>query len=90
MPMFAGRYGGDEFILIMHPRLMEEAEEIIREIREEFGKYQAPYELAVSVGYDELAGEQDTILECIERADHKLYQEKNAAKAAEKADHRGL
>ena len=90
VPMFAGRYGGDEFILIIHPRLMEEAEAIIREIREEFGSYQAPFRLAVSVGYDELAGEPDTILECIERADHKLYQEKNAAKAAEKADHRGL
>ena len=82
MPMFAGRYGGDEFILIMHPHRTEEAEEVIREIKEEFCRYQAPFRLAVSGGYDELAGEQDSIERCIERADHNLYLDKRAAETA--------
>ena len=76
VPMFAGRYGGDEFILIMHPHQMEEAETIIREFREELSRDQAPYQLAVSVGYDELTGEQESIQNCIEQADHQLYLDK--------------
>ena len=83
MPMFAGRYGGDEFILIMHPHQTEEAETIIREIREEFSRYQAACRLAVSVGYDELSGEDDSIQSCIERADKKLYLDKKAMKGTE-------
>ena len=81
MPMFAGRYGGDEFILIMHPRQDEETETIIREIREAFSMYQAPFKLSVSVGWDELAGEKDLIRDCIERADQKLYLSKKASQA---------
>ena len=76
LPTFVGRYGGDEFILIMHPHRIEEVEAVIREIRENVKEYQAPYELSVSVGYDELSGEQDLILNCIERADKNLYLDK--------------
>lgn len=83
MPMFAGRYGGDEFILIMHPHQIEETEDIIREIKEAFSMYQAPYKLSVSVGYDELAGENDLIRDCIKRADQKLYLSKKEAERQE-------
>lgn len=48
----------------------------IREFREELSRDQAPYQLAVSVGYDELTGEQESIQNCIEQADHQLYLDK--------------
>ena len=75
-PVFTGRYGGDEFILILHPHRIEEAESLIREIREGVREYQAPYELSISVGFDEWSGEGDLIRSCIERADQKLYLDK--------------
>ena len=59
----------------------EETEAIIREIKDAFSQYQAPYKLSVSVGYDELTGENDPIRECIERADQKLYLSKKATQA---------
>ena len=76
LPVFLGRYGGDEFILIMHPSQMAEVDQIIHEIRDEVKKYRAPYDLSISVGYDELKGDQDPVTECIERADQKLYRDK--------------
>ena len=53
---------------------------ILGEIREEVRKYRAPYELSISAGYDELMGEQDQIRNCIERADKKLYLDKEYRK----------
>lgn len=80
MPSFLGRYGGDEFILIIHPAAREEADQLIREIREEVERAvsEAPYPLGISAGYDELTGGQDTILSCIQRADKKLYLDKES------------
>ena len=80
LPTFLSRYGGDEFILILHPVRIEEVDAILGEIREEVRKYRAPYELSISVGYDELMGEQDQIRNCIERADKKLYLDKEYRK----------
>ena len=49
-------------------------EEIERVVRDE------PYPLSVSVGYDELLGDRDTIQSCIQRADEKLYRDKKIRK----------
>ena len=80
MPVFLGRYGGDEFILIVHPGKEDELGSLIKEIRSQIEDScrtsETPYILSVGVGYDELKRSQDTIQKCIQRADKKLYQDK--------------
>lgn len=76
MPSFLCRYGGDEFILIVHPTDFGEMDPLIQEIRTEIQKAKCAYPLSVSAGYEVLCGEADTIQDCIRRADRKLYEEK--------------
>lgn len=78
MPSFLCRYGGDEFIMIVHPAAAEEVEALIRDIRDEVKSRSPEHPLSISAGYDELRGAEDSIEECIERADKKLYQDKKA------------
>ena len=78
MPSFLCRYGGDEFIMIVHPAAAEEVEDLIRDIRAEVKSRSTEHPLSISAGYDELRGAEDSIEECIERADKKLYQDKKA------------
>ena len=82
MPCFLGRYGGDEFIFIIHPVAMEEAEALICEIREEIDRRvgDCPCPIAVSAGCDQLLDERDSIQSCIRRADKKLYLDKEYRK----------
>ncbi|MBR0227543.1 MAG: GGDEF domain-containing protein [Clostridia bacterium] len=84
IPAFLGRYGGDEFILIAHPEIKEEIDQLIRvtreEIRQECADSGIPYLLFVSAGYDELKENQDSVQSCIQRADEKLYQDKKIRK----------
>ena len=81
-PSFLGRYGGDEFILIIHPIGLAEAEQLIGEIRAEISQNvgESAYPLSVSAGYDALTSEQDSIQSCIRRADKKLYLDKDHRK----------
>ncbi|MBR6088374.1 MAG: diguanylate cyclase [Anaerolineaceae bacterium] len=78
MPSFIGRYGGDEFILIIHPYAKEETDGLISDIRDEISSrsMDEPYTLSIGVGYDELHDEDDSIQECIKRADRNLYIDK--------------
>lgn len=76
MPSFICRYGGDEFILIVHPAALEEVEALIREIRDELKRQGADHPLSISAGYDEFQGGGDSIQTCIQRADQKLYRDK--------------
>lgn len=80
IPSFLGRYGGDEFILILHPTDREETGLLLNELSAEIeqccGDLELPYILTVSAGYEELAGEQDSFQSCILRADQKLYESK--------------
>ena len=76
MPSFLCRYGGDEFILIVHPADVGEMDPLIQEIRTEIQKEKCAYPLSISAGYEVLRGDADTIQDCIERADRKLYEEK--------------
>ena len=89
MPIFLGRFGGDEFILIAHPVNKNEIDPLIREIRRQIDARcraeKTPYALSVGAGYDELADEKDTFQKCLERADQNLYLNKAYCKAQEHA-----
>ena len=84
IPAFMGRYGGDEFVLIIHPVKMEEAIQLIDEFRSEIEKQdkEKPYPLTVSIGYDQLDG-QEPFENCIMNADKNLYQDKACKKKKE-------
>ena len=80
-PVFLGRYGGDEFtIIIQNPEEGEHPEQVTALIRrilsEKQQENQLPYELAFSVGYDEVRNNKDSVYDCLKRADDKLYIEK--------------
>ena len=84
MPMFIGRYGGDEFIIIAHPLEENEIEELKRCIRESVvekcKKEKKEYILSVGIGYDRMLDENDTFQKCMQRADSKLYEDKEKCK----------
>lgn len=79
-PMFLARYGGDEFILIVHPVSEGEIDPLIDEIRaqivERCEKEDAPYRLSIGAGHAALSGPDDTFQHCMQRADEKLYADK--------------
>ena len=83
-PMFLGRYGGDEFVLVVH--LVDEVEikELMNEIRECIRKKcineNRPYILSIGIGYDEFLVEKDSFSKCMQRADKKLYLDKEYCK----------
>ena len=83
-PLFLGRYGGDEFVLIIHTMNNEELNSVVEEIRENVEKKcreaDKPYIISIGIGFDELSGGQDTIQKCMQRADGKLYQDKENCK----------
>ena len=88
IPAFACRYGGDEFLLVIHPVDVKEADQLIEKIREEVDREEGPYPLSVSAGYDELQESYDTVQKCIVRADQKLYADKERIKNAKLSERR--
>lgn len=88
MPMFLARYGGDEFTMIIYPTDGTAPETLIREVREQAERIclarKTLYMLRIGAGYDELKDGDDTIAECIRRADEKLYLDKMQEKAKRK------
>ncbi len=79
--VFIGRYGGDEFTLFLqNPGDAESPEQVIGMLRSALSETQRenrlPYDLNISIGYDELRGKNDTMKDCMIRADEKLYAEK--------------
>ena len=82
MPMFLGRYGGDEFILIIHPAEQSEVDQLIQEIRDEVAAEtkDLQYPVGVSIGYDTLRKDEKTIQNCLRRADDNLYKDKKERK----------
>ncbi|MBR2676754.1 MAG: GGDEF domain-containing protein [Solobacterium sp.] len=83
MPMFLGRYGGDEFILIIHPTDPAETDQLIQEIRKEVAEEakNMPNPVGISIGYDTLGKEEKTIQNCLRRADNNLYKDKKERKS---------
>lgn len=83
-PIFLGRFGGDEFTLIIqdqeednnYPAHFVEALRGI--LAEKQQHYLLPFPLEVSIGYDELRSKSDTMHDCMVRADEKLYEEKKS------------
>ena len=80
-PVFLGRYGGDEFtIIIQNPgegEYPDKAVEVIRSVlSQKCAEKQLPYDLEVSIGYDSLKDRNDTMDDCMRRADEKLYEDK--------------
>ncbi|MBP5617895.1 MAG: GGDEF domain-containing protein, partial [Clostridia bacterium] len=91
VPGFLGRYGGDEFVIIAHPVHKEEMDLLLEDIRsriEAAAKNNAlPYRLTVGAGCDEFQqGGQDTFQKCLQRADKKLYLDKEYRKLHEAAE----
>ena len=88
-PMFLGRYGGDEFVLIAHPFMEKEIKTLVDDIREFIRQNckseKKPYLLSIGVGYDEYLGDTDTFQKCMQRADDKLYIDKEHCKASGKS-----
>lgn len=79
-PVFLARYGGDEFVLIVHPVDEEKVVALIDEIRSQIDaacrENNTPYTLSIAAGYDKLNGTDDTFHKCMQRADEKLYIDK--------------
>ena len=88
IPAFIARYGGDEFVLIIYTDGDGDVEPLIEYIRgridESCRKEEKPYTLSVSAGYDELSRDQDTFAKCLQRADAKLYIDKEKTKHKDK------
>ena len=84
VPSFIGRYGGDEFVLIVYPATEQELIEMIATIRfhitDACRQNACPYQLGISAGYDKLLAGQDTFSKCLQRADAKLYLDKEYGK----------
>ena len=84
MPLFLGRYGGDEFVMIAHPEKSNEIEDLIETIRNfvaaKCEKENKPYILSIGIGYDEYLDNQEAFSKCIQRADEKLYTDKENCK----------
>ncbi len=81
---FIGRYGGDEFVLIVYVTDVSELPDLITAVRRKIDSVceenDLPYKLSVSAGYDELLRGNDTFQKCILRADKKLYLDKEYCK----------
>lgn len=82
-PVFLGRYGGDEFMLILqNPGEGEQPADVTQALRDAMAQKRQEnrlrYALEISVGYDELRDKSDTMEACVNRADEKLYEEKRA------------
>ena len=84
MPTFIARYGGDEFVLIVYADSGSDVSTIISDIRGsidgECKSNDKPYSLSVSGGFDKLMKGQDTFQKCLQRADKKLYLDKEYCK----------
>lgn len=83
-PIFLGRFGGDEFTLIIQDQEADNGyparfTETLRDILTRKQQQNLlPFPLEVSIGYDELRSKTDTMHECMIRADKKLYEEKQS------------
>ncbi len=85
MPIFLARYGGDEFILIVHPADEAELDILIDNIRasiiEKCDKENKPYRMKIGIGFDKLEkGESDAFSKSLKRADEKMYENKKSLK----------
>ncbi len=85
VPVFLCRYGGDEFIVILRITDRLRVETMIQELRDRLRQTckenETPYLIGISVGIEEYSGKTDSLQQCIQRADDKLYQDKIKSKS---------
>lgn len=81
-----GRYGGDEFMLILPNTFPEDVPAIITDIRDEFEKLVTPYRsLEISLGVGITAGITGDFEAVIHQADLLMYENKKRVKAKDEA-----
>ena len=82
--LFLGRYGGDEFIMIVQAKDSSEVDGLIADIRAEIvsecESRNAPYTISIGAGYDRIEDESDSFRSCIQRADSNMYIDKKNRK----------
>ena len=78
-PVFLGRYGGDEVVMIVRSADEAAMDGLISSFREILKETSSGllYKLEASVGYDSLRNNDDAIEACLKRADKRLYFDKN-------------
>ena len=86
---YVARLGGDEFVIIGQCEDTEAVDMIIQrmhDVADAFNKYsKKPYKLCFSAGYVIYDGSNDATLDTLlSKADHKMYEVKNAKKLKEK------
>jgi len=80
-----GRYGGDEFVIILPETSMGQANQVASRLRAEifeipFRLNEIPITLSISVGISTLTQETDTLTSLINQADEAMYQAKNSGR----------
>ena len=83
-PVFISRYGGDEFVIVMHCKDKGDPERLrdtIRsKIQENSGKAGISYTISAAFGYDELSPSVESFADCLRRADANSYRDKALSK----------
>ena len=83
-PVFISRYGGDEFVIIMHCREADAPErlrDMIRaKIQENSEAAGIPYTISVAFGHEELVPDGGSFSEWLKRADERSYVDKGVQK----------
>ncbi len=77
---FVARYGGDEFCVIINNKILDNHEEVHKEIQsyidEEMKANNMRYELTISMGYAECVSPYSSVDKVIDAADKVLYENK--------------
>lgn len=83
---FVGRYGGDEFLVVLPKTTIEEAYHVMDRLRRAIEKCEIPFNgtsivnLTISVGIFEVNKETLTFNQGVDASDRELYKAKNAGK----------
>lgn len=72
---YIGRYGGDEFIIILPEANINEAKNVAEEIRKKISSYSKP-NVTASIGVASYPQDGNTAIEIISKADKGLYRSK--------------
>lgn len=93
IPPFLARYGGDEFVLIAHITPESEGETVMQQmidgihsdLKAMCEKEHKPYIITLGFGFEQV-GHSDSFLDCMQRADKKLYDNKMKMKLSQEAE----
>ena len=82
---FAGRWGGEEFLIALPQTTLEEALQICERIREDierkdFMVYEKHFKLTLSIGVSHFPDDSQDLLSLIQMADQALYEAKQTGR----------